>query len=200
VNSITTSEHYNADLKSRRLFATMRDNTQLIEKQIEQIIGVAAGMRRNLANTLLALGEMEALFVGNTDARRKSDAELHAAQTILNDTLNGQLVQAEEAKQAVDKRAQTVKSICDQASRVLNDRFIRDDSTADLVDDVEYVDAAWIAEQLGVTKVQVARLVEKTALPPHDALDRSNRGRPKPVWVKPSVMAAINKRRAPQVV
>jgi hypothetical protein len=51
-----------------------------------------------------------------------------------------------------------------------------------------------------VTKVQVARLVEKTVLPPHDAFDRSNRGRPKPVWVKSSVMVAINKRRAPQVV
>ena len=183
MSTVQTSTQYQTDLKMRRMFGQIATGMQQIEKQIGDLLELAAGMRTTLGATMLTLAQVEKLYVDNCESRRKADELLHEAQTRLADlTANTSAKLAEgaaTAKEFGDKLSGTQK----QADRIANDRFIKDDAKGPPLPGVKYVGLDHFRVALNLDRTAISKLRDDGRIPEHDA-EEVGAGRPKHLWTR----------------
>ena len=186
--SLSTSPEYEASVKARRLFATLTEEAQQLQKHAETILGAASAMRTSLGNAMFAIARLEALYVDQTQARRKLDKELFAATVQVKDLILRTSSQAAEAAAAVTDRATKVDGLKSQAERIALDRHMEPEPGR--IKGVEYVGIEYIAGSLDVSVKSVRRYMEEGAIDPPD-LEEADGGRPKQLWAKPNADVTI---------
>lgn len=186
--TITKSADYEADQKTRRLFAALKEDAHQIDKQIGDLLAIANGMRRSLANALLGIAHVEALYVDQTEARRKSDTELfelqaHFEQLRAKVTAGATVVAAEGKK---------VDALTAATDRTATDRFLPAEPVG-MIEGVEYVDMQYICDAMKTDRKTVRRYIEEGRLRQADCQENvEGRGTPRDVWVKALIDKSIS--------
>lgn len=179
--TITTSKEYKAELKTNRLFKALKEEAQQLDKHIATLLTTANAMRLSLGNVMLGIAEIEALYVDQSEARRKSDTELFTVQAKLADLKN-------KLAPAVEKTAATqanVGKLLQHTERAAMDRFLPPEPMG-RIEGVEYVDASYICDALKTDRKTLRRYIDEGRLRSPDVVEAptGTSGRPKDMWVK----------------
>lgn len=187
--TITKSKDYDSTVNVKRLFKTLTEDVQGAQKHVENLLAAASGMRRTLASATLAIAQIEALYVDQTEDKRKVDQDLYAA-TIKIKQLTLQLSDSTmEAMQAVADRGTKIDAIKDQAERIATDRYM--EPIKEKLADVEYVAIDYFARKLAVSSKSIRRYLEEGLIDPPEHTE-STGGRPQQLWTKPTADMCIN--------
>lgn len=181
--TIEKSANYTSDLKSRKLFGRMHLEITALASQIENLMTATNGMRLALGAATLTLAEVEALHVQQSHEKRTNDAMLYEAETKLDEMLDAAKTKAAAVGSLIVHHVPKVQGLTDQVARIAT-RDVVDHEPTGLVDGVGYVDATYFRNELGCSASTVRNMIENGTIPPHDALDGSDIGRPKHVWLK----------------
>ncbi|PCL30564.1 hypothetical protein CPZ06_10240, partial [Lactobacillus acidophilus] len=184
-------DQYTQDLKTRRMFASITENMQNMEKQVGDLLALASGMRNTLGTAALLLAQIEANYVNGCAERRRVDALAMELQTRLAD-LTGKTAAALVTGYAEHKSfSDRLSGVQTQADRIANDRFVKDDEKGGPLPGVEYVGLEWFMTKLSMSRKVVENRITNGALPEHDAVDDTGQGRPKFLWAKHNALAAV---------
>lgn len=193
--TIETSPEHKAEIESRRKFERLTVAIQTLTGEVQTVLTAAHAMKMNLSTATLTLAEIEALYVNQTHAKRDADAKLHETTTRLTDLMETVKTSTDNARALLERNGTAVTSLLTQANRVAHEPFILD-LECGVVENVEYVDIDWIAEQLEVSKKQVRRYIEFGKFPAHSALAVAEGGRPRQMWLKSAATNAIAEQKA----
>jgi hypothetical protein len=177
--TLETSKEYKAEVKARRLFGSIHEQLSALGTQVEALLALGNTMRNMVGQAALSLAQIEALYVDQTHDKRNVDALLFTAQTQLADLAAKTGSRIGEASNVIAANAKGIASMSVQANRTVGDRYVRDAEPGAPVPGVDYVDMAYIGNQLGITPTHVRRLIENGKIPAHDAVTSEDSGRPK---------------------
>jgi hypothetical protein len=184
--SITKSDAYESDLKTKRLFANLTEDVQQVEKHIHQLLTVGNAMRLALGRAAFGIAQIEALYVDQTEARRKVDAELFVTQAQLAE-LKAKIV---PALAFVGHDAETVDKLTHAAERTATDRFVPAEPIG-LIENVTYVDMHYICAQLKTDRKTARRYILEGRIRAPDSQTGGTGGDAKDVWIKSLVDQSI---------
>lgn len=188
--SIAKSKEYETAVTVKRLFKTITEDLQGMQKHTEELLAAANGMRRTLASATLAIAQIEALYVDQTEGKHKTDQELYAATVKIKQLMLQLSDKTVEALAAVTDRNVKVEAIKTQVERAATDRFMKPEK--EKLADVEYVDIDYFATQLEVSTKTIRRYLEEGLIdPPEHTANPEGRGRPQQLWSKPTADLCI---------
>lgn len=187
---IEKSQEYVADTNARRLLNRMHRDTTDLGKAIEALLTAAQSMRLALGNVTLSLAEVEAMHVRQSHEKRINDASLYETQAQLADLLEKARVQSAQAGDVIVGQVDKVGNLVTQAKRIA-EKDVVDNEPMGPLPGMEYVDADFIAGQLGVTNRNVRLMVESGRFPAPDAVDGEG-GRSRQMWLKHVAVVAIH--------
>lgn len=179
--ALQKSEQYEAQINTSRLFKSLIEDVQDVQRHADQIVGAANAMRHSLGRALLGLAQVEALYVAQTESNRKANSELHdtllKVQQLTHNLKDKEIITAGVVKSS--KRA--VDAIAEQTQRIETDRFHRPEPT---VPEGEQVGAEYICNALGITDRTFRRYRDAGHIDAPTATVPCDRGPPRQVWNK----------------
>lgn len=184
--SITKSQEYESNIKSKRLFGGLKEEAQQIEKQVEALLVTGNAMRNTISRALLGIAQIEALYVDQTEQRRKADAEVYTLQMQLAELK----LHIAPAIARFEAEGVKINSIMAAADRTATDRFIPPEPMG-MIENVTYVDMQYICDQLKTDRKSVRRYIEQGRLRGPDSQETETGGKPKDVWIKGLVDQSI---------
>jgi hypothetical protein len=187
---IEKSGNYVEDMKSRKLFGRMHTEIVALSAQIDNVLTAANGMRLALGAATLTLAEVEALHVQQSHEKRSNDALLFEAQARLGDMLDAAKLNLASVGTVISNQAPKVEGLFNQAKRIATRDIVDNEPTAPLPG-LEYVEATYFRDLLSCSMSHVRNLIERGALPSHDAVSSEDSGRPKFLWLKHKAAVAI---------
>jgi hypothetical protein len=190
--TIEKSGNYIADVKSRKLFGRMHVEIVALASQIENLMTAVNGMRLALGAATLTLAEVEALHVQQSHDKRTNDAMLFEVQSRLSELLDAAKIKTAALGTVVSNQAPKVGSLLAQANRIASRDIVDTEPTGPLLG-LDYVDATFFRDQLSCSMSHVRNLIERGTLPPHDAVDAEDGGRPKFLWLKHKAAVVVQK-------
>ncbi len=113
-------------MQTRRLFGSFNTELQSIDKMIDEMLALAQGMRKAVANTTLYIAEIEHRYVEQSADKRKSDKLLHDATERLKDFVASAQLKSNVAIDIVKQRGKQIDALATQAHRIANERFVAD--------------------------------------------------------------------------
>lgn len=188
--TIETTPEHKAEIDTRRKLGNLTIALQSIIADVEAVLTSANGMKRNLATAALTLAEIEALYISQTHAKRDVDGKLHEATTRLADMVETAKLSTTNALADLKTNSERIDNLCTQADRITHEPFILDIETG-VVENVEYVDIEWLADQLQVSEKQVRRYIGYGKLPSFRAYAAAQGGRPRQMWLKSEAINAV---------
>lgn len=189
--SIAKSKDYESNISARRLFNGLKEEAQQVEKLVDALLVTGNAMRLSMSRALLGIAQIEALYVDQTEARRKVDAELFVVQAQLGE-LKTKIAPALADAQAGSKN---IDALVAAADRTEMDRFIPPQPMGQ-IEGVTYVDMPYLCAQLATDPKSVRRYITEGRIRPADSQESvpGLKGRVglKDVWIKSLVDQSIN--------
>lgn len=188
--TLQKSEAYEQNVQTRRLFGSFNTELQSIDKMIDEMLALAQGMRKAVANTTLYIAEIEHRYVEQSADKRKSDKLLHDATERLKDFVASAQLKSNVAIDIVKQRGKQIDALATQAHRIANERFVADNERDAPLPNLAYVGIDYFVAQLGVSAKMVREYITDARLPEHDAISNDG-GRPSFLWLKSKAMVGI---------